>query len=83
MVETMGEVSTVTSKSMVTIPSRLRRKYGIREGMRIEFIETDNGVLMVPMPDPRTLFGTDRLHSGKLLKGIRELEKEHRREAAA
>ena len=39
MVRFLNETATVTSKSMVTIPDKIRQKYGIKEGMRVEFVE--------------------------------------------
>ena len=41
MVKALNETATVTSKSMVTIPVRIRQKYGIREGMKVEFVELE------------------------------------------
>ncbi|TLY01450.1 MAG: AbrB/MazE/SpoVT family DNA-binding domain-containing protein [Thaumarchaeota archaeon] len=37
----MGQVATVTSKSMVTIPSKVRRKYDLRQGSKVEFVEIE------------------------------------------
>jgi AbrB family looped-hinge helix DNA binding protein len=45
----VGEVSTVTSKSTVTIPSRIRRKYGLRQGSKVEFVEIEEGIFLVPL----------------------------------
>ena len=77
----MGYIAKVTSKSMVTIPAEIMRKYGIREGMRVKFIETEAGVLMIPIPKLEDLYGIDRQHASEIIEGIRELEAEHRREA--
>ncbi|MEM3088702.1 MAG: AbrB/MazE/SpoVT family DNA-binding domain-containing protein, partial [Candidatus Bathyarchaeia archaeon] len=51
---------TVTSKGTVTIPAEVRRKYGIRKGSKVEFIETEEGILIVPIPRFEELFGVDR-----------------------
>jgi len=77
----MGYIAKVTSKSMVTIPAEIMRKYGIREGMRVKFVETEAGVLMIPIPKLEDLHGIDRQHASAIIEGIRELEAEHRREA--
>ena len=77
----MGYVAKVTSKSMVTIPAKLMRKYGIEEGMRVKFIESETGILMIPIPKLEDLRGIDRQHAAIIIKGIRELEAEHREEA--
>ena len=78
----MTETATVTSKSMVNIPASIRRKYGIKEGDKIAFVETDAGLSLVRIPPLSELFGADRAHKQKVLKAIRELEIEHRKEAA-
>ena len=75
------ETATVTSKSMVTIPARIRRKYGIREGMKVEFVELDGAVLMIPLLSLRQLRGIDKEHGEALKEAIRELNAEHRKEA--
>ena len=78
----MRETSTVTSKSMVNIPARLRRRYNIKPGSKIVFVEKDSEILLVPVPTIDQLFGIDRNHSQTLLEAARELNIERRREAA-
>jgi len=78
---TEAETATVTSKSMVTIPARIRRKYGIKEGMKVEFVELDGAVLMIPLMSLRQLRGIDKEHAEALRGAIRELNAEHRKEA--
>jgi len=77
----MGYIAKVTSKSMVTIPAKLMRKYGIKEGMKIKFVETKTGILMIPIPKLEDLWGIDRQHASAILEAIRELEAERRKEA--
>ena len=77
----MGYIAKVTSKSMVTIPAEIMRKYRIKEGMRVKFIETEAGILVIPIPKLEDLHGIDRQYTAALIEGIRELEAEHRREA--
>ncbi|MDG6968221.1 MAG: AbrB/MazE/SpoVT family DNA-binding domain-containing protein, partial [Nitrososphaerota archaeon] len=43
----MTEASAVTSKSMVNIPASIRKEYGIREGDKLAFVETDHGLAIV------------------------------------
>lgn len=78
----MTETATVTSKSMINIPASIRRKYGIKEGDKVVFIETNQGPVLIRVPPLRELFGSGRVHRGKLIGAVRELEAEHRREAA-
>ena len=77
------ETAKVTSKSMINIPVSIRKKYGITEGTRVVFIESGKGRLeLIPVPRLSKLFGVDRENKEILLAAIRELESEHRREAA-
>ncbi len=78
----MTETATVTSKSMINIPASIRKKYGIKEGDKVVFMETDRGIMLLPVPPLTELFGSGRIHRDKLIRAVRELEAEHRREAA-
>lgn len=76
-----GQVATVTSRSMVTIPSKIRKKYGLKQGSKIGFIEIEGGLLLVPLKSLQELRGGGKGNPRALLAGVRELEREHRREA--
>jgi len=79
----ISETATVTSKSMINIPAKIRKKYSIKAGTKIVFIENENGMLeLIPVPPLSELFGVDREHKDALKASIRELENEHRLEAA-
>lgn len=41
--------STVTTKGQLVIPSKLRRKYGIRKGTRVAMIEEENRIILQPI----------------------------------
>jgi len=45
------ETTTVTRKGQVTIPAPLRKKYSIREGMKIQVTDTTSGIVLKPIPD--------------------------------
>ncbi len=77
----MGEVATVTSKSMVTIPSRLRKKLGLHQGSKVEFKEIEEGLLLIPLKSLEELRGAGRRNRRLLLDAVRELNREHRSEA--
>jgi AbrB family looped-hinge helix DNA binding protein len=77
----LGQVATITSKSMVTIPARIRKKYSLRQGSKVEFVEIEEGLLLVPLKSLRELRGAAREKSPSLISGVRELEREHRVEA--
>ncbi|MDR3087581.1 MAG: AbrB/MazE/SpoVT family DNA-binding domain-containing protein [Azoarcus sp.] len=44
----MNLTSTLTSKGQVTIPVSVRSALGLRQGDRIDFIETDQGFFIAP-----------------------------------
>ena len=44
-----SEVSTVTTKGQLVIPSKLRRKYAIREGTQVAFLEEQNRLVLQPL----------------------------------
>jgi AbrB family looped-hinge helix DNA binding protein len=81
MVHPLAETATVTSKSMVTIPSSIRRKYGIKNGDKVQFVEVDGGVMMIPSKSLTEMHGLDKEHAKALIGAIRELDREHRKEA--
>jgi AbrB family looped-hinge helix DNA binding protein len=43
------EVSTVTTKGQLVIPSKLRHKYAIRKGTQVVFLEEDNRLILQPL----------------------------------
>ncbi|MFA4835481.1 MAG: AbrB/MazE/SpoVT family DNA-binding domain-containing protein [Dehalococcoidia bacterium] len=54
--------STVTRRGQTIIPSSLRRKHDIQEGMTLEWIDTGETIKVIPVPgDPvKALRGTGR-----------------------
>jgi AbrB family looped-hinge helix DNA binding protein len=45
--EGRGEVI-VKNKGQVTIPAKVRKKYNINEGTRLEMVETEEGIILKP-----------------------------------
>jgi len=43
------EVSTVTTKGQLVIPAKLRRKYSIKKGTRVAFVEEENRLILQPL----------------------------------
>ncbi len=43
------EISTVTTKGQLVIPSKLRRKYAIKEGTQVAFLEQENRLVLQPL----------------------------------
>jgi len=58
----MTEEVLVTRKGQTTIPVRLREKYSIREGTRLEVIDSGSGILMKPKPSTIDLAGSGSKH---------------------
>ena len=48
----------VTRKGQTTIPSKLRRKYKIEEGTRLEVVDTNDGILLKPKISTIDLLGS-------------------------
>ncbi len=51
--------NTVTRRGQVTIPVELRRKYRTKEGMKIEVLDSNKGLLWRPIPRMLDLAGID------------------------
>ena len=66
---------------MVTIPSKIRKKYSLRQGSKVEFVEVEQGLLLVPLKSLRELRGAGKDKSNALISAVKELEREHREEA--
>jgi len=49
----------VTRKGQVTIPVSKRKKYGIREGMRVLIKDSSEGILITPITPIEDLAGVD------------------------
>jgi AbrB family looped-hinge helix DNA binding protein len=45
----MMDVAYVTSKGQLVIPAKLRRKYGIKPGTKVCFIEGERGIIFQPL----------------------------------
>ena len=73
------EVGYVTSKGQLVIPAKLRRKFGIKPGTRVNFFEEDDGIKIIPVTAEiieanKGFLGT----GGKLLKALMEEKKKER-----
>jgi len=53
-------VHTVTRLGTVSIPIPLRRKYNITKGSKVRFVETDEGIQLIPLISLKSLFGADK-----------------------
>ena len=72
--------STVTVKGQVVIPSKLRRKYGIKSGTSIFFYDEEGEIRIVPVTPEVIEKNTGFLGTkGKLLRALKN-EKNNERE---
>ncbi len=60
----------VTRKGQTTIPAKLRRKYKIEEGTKLQVIDTNDGILLKPKLTTMDLFG-----SGAKYATVEEMKK--------
>jgi len=44
-----SELAKVTSKGQLVIPSKLRKKFGIRKGTRVAFVEEEQRLILQPI----------------------------------
>jgi AbrB family looped-hinge helix DNA binding protein len=73
------DTSVVTTKGQVVIPSKIRRKFGIRSGTRIHFYEKNGEILMIPLTHELVDANIGFLGTkGKLLKALGEEKKRER-----
>jgi AbrB family looped-hinge helix DNA binding protein len=80
-----GEVSlsyTITEKGTVSIPSHIRKKYGLQKGAKVEFMDTKEGIIIVPVVAIEDLFGADSSRKKLVREMIEEIHEERRREAS-
>jgi AbrB family looped-hinge helix DNA binding protein len=64
------QVVLVTRKGQVTIPASKRKKYGIREGMRVLVKDSTEGIIIKPITPIEDLAGID---AGKV--GLEQMRK--------
>jgi len=68
----------VTRKGQTTIPAKLRMKYKIVEGTRLEVVETAEGILFRPVKSTVDLAGSGAKHAspGEVKKRLDRLREE-------
>jgi len=72
--------ATVSTKGWIVIPKDLRDKYGLGKGARVQVVEYDQALALVPLPDDPAKALHGMLEGGPSLTA--ELIKEHTRERA-
>lgn len=68
----------LTSNGMINFPAKLRKKIGLKPGDEVSFIETDDGILIVPVLN--ILEATNPDHYEKTVEMIKQLREERNNE---
>jgi AbrB family looped-hinge helix DNA binding protein len=73
------ETSVITSKGQIVIPVKIRRKYGMKNGIKVAFIEQGDKVIIQPLDKEyfNKLAGILD-EKGKMLKSLMEDKKKER-----
>ena len=71
---------TITEKGTVTIPAKIRRKYKMKTGSKVRFVETEHGALLLPDPSMEELRGILSKEVG--YKIVREINADRMKEAS-
>jgi AbrB family looped-hinge helix DNA binding protein len=74
------EVSTVTTKGQLVIPSKLRRKYSIKQGTQVAFLEQENRLVLQPLTPEfiRSLRGSLKGEPSALKTVLRDRQRERK-----
>jgi AbrB family looped-hinge helix DNA binding protein len=73
---------TITEKGTVSIPSHIRNKYRLRKGSKVEFIDSEEGIIIVPILPIEELSSADKTRKKLVRDMIREIHEERKREAS-
>ncbi len=74
------ETGYVTTKGQLVIPSKLRRKFGIKAGTRVNFFDEEDGIKIVPVTSEiiKANIGFLGKDGPNLLKALMEEKKRER-----
>jgi len=78
------ETAYVTSKGQLVIPARLRRRYGIKPGTKVCFVERDHEILFQPVTKEyiRSVCGMLKSDTSVTQKLLKERARDKEREEA-
>ncbi len=79
------DVAQVTSKGQLVVPARLRRKYGIKPGTKVRFVERDNEIVFQPLTGDyiRGVCGMLKSETSATQELLRERARDREREQRA
>lgn len=72
---------TVTEKGTITIPAEVRKRLQLTKGSEVDFVETEQGVLIVPVVPFEQMKGVDRTKKELVIQMIKEIQRKRAREA--
>ena len=71
--------SKVTSKGQIVIPKHIRQKYGITEQTMVNWVERDDGIMMVPDSEDPIVSARGMFKQSGLLDKLLESRKDERK----
>lgn len=71
--------SKITTKGQIVIPAKIRKRHGLKSGMKVAFIERENDIILKPLDKNyfKSLIGIGGTR-GKALKSLMEDKKKER-----
>jgi len=78
------ETAYVTSKGQLVVPAKLRRRYGIKPGTKVCFVERENEILFQPVTKEyiRSMCGMLKSETAVTQELLKERAKDREREEA-
>lgn len=78
------ETAYVTTKGQLVVPAKLRRRYGIKPGTKVCFVERDNEILFQPVTKEyiRSMCGMLKSETSVTQELLKERAKDREREEA-
>ena len=78
------ETAYVTSKGQLVVPAKLRRRYGIKQGTKVCFVERDNEILFQPVTKEyiRSVCGMLKSETSVTQELLKERARDREREEA-
>jgi antitoxin PrlF len=68
------EVVTLSSKGQIVIPSKVRKKFSLKEGDSLVIVEENDGICLKPLVNLSELWGVDKLKNTETM--LKEMRKE-------
>jgi len=68
------EIVTLSSKGQIVIPSKVRKKFSLKEGDSLVIVEENDAIRLQPLVNLSELWGVDKLKNTKTM--LREMRKE-------